>query len=90
MSSSFRWYQQGSRLARFLLCRDCGVLVAVTFEQDGHLFGALNAACLDEPYDLGAAISVSPQLLHPEEKSARWRQVWVPEIELIVKEQSGA
>ncbi len=77
-------YRQGSERARFQLCGDCGVLVAVLFEHGGRNYGAVNAGCLDGDATLAAAASASPQLLSVEEKVARWLQVWVPDVRLFV------
>jgi hypothetical protein len=79
-----RSYRQGSEVARFQLCSECGVLVAVTFEHNGCLYGAVNATCLDGSAILGAAVSASPQLLSSEAKVARWLQAWVPDVQLTV------
>lgn len=80
---ALRSYRQGSETATFRLCSECGVLVAVTFEHDGRLYGAVNATCLDGDLDLGASIPASPQALSPEQKVARWLQVWVPDVQLL-------
>ena len=85
--STVRAYRQGSEAARFQLCGECGVLVAVTFEHDARLFGAVNVTCLDARTDFGATVSASPQSLSPEAKVARWLQVWVPDVQLVT---SGA
>lgn len=82
--STVRSYRQGSEVARFQLCGECGVLVAVIFEHDGRLYGAVNVTCLDERAVLGAAVSASPQLLSSEAKVARWLQAWVPDVQLVV------
>jgi len=60
------------------------VLVAVTFEHGGRLYGAVNAACLDGDSGLGASIPASPQALSPEQKAARWLQVWIPDVQLLL------
>jgi hypothetical protein len=75
-------YRQGSERARFLLCHDCGVLVAVVFAQDGRVFGAVNAVCLEPADTLDAALPASPQRLSPGEKTTRWRQLWTPDVRL--------
>jgi hypothetical protein len=77
-------YRQGSEAARFQLCRECGVLVAVTFEHEGRVHGAVNAACLDGSAMLGATVSVSPQSLSADAKVARWLQAWVPDVQWVV------
>lgn len=80
-------YRQGSNVARFLICGDCGVLVAVIFEHDSRLYGAANARCLDGHAALGDPVTASPQTLTPEEKVSRWLEAWVPDVVLAT---SGA
>ena len=82
--SVIRTYRQGSEVARFQLCGECGVLVAVAFEHVGRVYGAVNATCLDGGPVLGAAVSASPQLLSSEAKVARWLQAWVPDVQFVV------
>lgn len=74
---ALREYRQGSGNARFLLCSDCGVLVAVVAEGDTGLLGAVNAGCL-QPASLGEPVVASPQQLAAADKIARWRQLWTP------------
>ena len=76
-------YRQGSNTAEFLLCSQCGVLVAVTFEHNSRIFGAVNVGCLDEQAGLGTPAPASPQLLSPDEKISRWLALWVPDVELV-------
>lgn len=76
-------YRQGSESARFQLCGRCGVLVAVTFERDSRIYGAVNAGCLDGPTGLPAPLPASPQLLGTEERVSRWLQLWVPDVQLV-------
>jgi hypothetical protein len=80
--SALRSYRQGSGTAEFRLCSECGVLVAVTFEHDGRIYGAVNATCLDDGLEFEASIPASPQTLSPEQKVARWLQVWVPDVQV--------
>jgi hypothetical protein len=68
-------YRQGSETADMLLCAHCGVLVAVVFEYEGTLFGAINAGCINDAA-FAASASVSPQSLSQAEKIERWRAVW--------------
>lgn len=82
--SAVRSYRQGSEVARFQLCGECGVLVAVTFEHGGRFYGAVNATCLDGSAILGTAVFASPQLLSSEAKVARWLQAWVPDVQFVV------
>jgi hypothetical protein len=71
-------YRQGSGSARFLLCRDCGVLVAVVHDDGTGLRGAANVRCLDVAAAFGEPVTVSPQQLSREEKVTRWSQLWTP------------
>ena len=72
-------YRQGSAQAEFLLCRECGVLVAVVARAaDGRLLGAANRNALDARTELARETIVSPRLLAADAKLARWGDVWMP------------
>lgn len=72
-------YRQGSGQAEFLLCRDCGVLVAVVARSDNErLLGAANRNAFDAPAQFGDETVVSPRLLAADAKLARWTQAWMP------------
>jgi hypothetical protein len=73
-------YRQGSKTADFVFCRGCGILVAVMFERDGSTLGAVNARCLSEFERFGAPVSVSPQKLGRDEKTARWEAIWTRDV----------
>lgn len=83
-ADALRRYRQGSNAAEFLLCGECGVLVGVVFEHRDRIYGAVNARALDEPTGFGAAAVASPQLLAAEGKIARWLQVWIANVELLI------
>lgn len=71
-------YRQGSEQAEFMICRDCGVLVAVTArDPQGALLGAVNRNAFDLR-GFPAETIVSPQRLSAEAKLARWIEVWTP------------
>jgi hypothetical protein len=72
-------YRQGSAQAEFLLCRECGVLVAVIARAvDGRLLGAANRNALNEHMEIVEETIVSPRLLAADAKLARWSDVWMP------------
>jgi hypothetical protein len=76
-------YRQGSGQAEFLLCRDCGVLVAVVARREaGALIGAANRNAFDAQDVLAGETVVSPRSLAADAKLARWSQVWMP-VELV-------
>jgi len=79
-AGSRREYRQGAEIARFQVCGHCGVLIAVVFEHEGRRYGAVNARCLDGHSGFGESVLASPQRLNAEEKIARWRQAWVPDV----------
>ncbi|HJR75010.1 MAG TPA: aldehyde-activating protein [Luteimonas sp.] len=80
VAGSRREYRQGSENARFQVCGHCGVLIAVVFEQEGRLFGAVNAKCLDGDPGFAETVDVSPQRLSADDKIARWLQAWIPDV----------
>lgn len=79
---ALREYRQGSGIARFLLCTQCGVLVAAVFGHEGRTYGVANAASLDGRDAFAPPVPASPQQLGRDEKIARWLRLWVPDVAL--------
>lgn len=69
-------YRQGSNTADFLFCRNCGVLIGVTYREGTETYAAVNARIIDHGVTLGQEVTGSPQKLSPDEKVARWKQLW--------------
>ena len=72
-------YRHGSQQAEFLVCRTCGVLVAVVAcSEDGQLIGAVNGNAFDQHHGFAEETTVSPRLLPARAKLDRWTQLWTP------------
>ena len=68
---------QGSEQARFWQCKSCNDLIAVTYEFEDGLQGAINTGFLQNSNKLKTPISVSPKTLSAEEKIERWKAGWM-------------
>jgi hypothetical protein len=75
-------YRQGSKQAELLLCRNCGVLVAVLYRTGKELHAAVNAKALASIVEFGAEQTVSPQKLSAAEKTSRWQDKWFSKVHL--------
>lgn len=75
-------YRQGSGSADFLLCRGCGVLVAVVFDDGEGMRAAVNFRCLERAGEFAATQPVSPRQLPPEQRRDRWRRLWIPRVRI--------
>lgn len=73
-------YRQGNAIAEFLICTHCGVLVGVTYENEGRLFGAANARAIQGGKGFGPEQPVSPKSLSADQKISRWQDVWFPDV----------
>ncbi|MBF6023336.1 aldehyde-activating protein [Lysobacter niastensis] len=71
--------RQGSNQADFVACAHCGTLVMVACEIEGRLYAAVNAHALRDAR-FAPEQPASPQRLAPEDKRARWRQLWFAEV----------
>ncbi len=83
-SDALSEYRHGSGSARFLVCRHCGVLVAVLYDGGGISYGTVNSRCIEEGMAFGAPQTVSPKSLTAEEKRQRWTRLWTPNVALKV------
>lgn len=72
--NALKRFRQGSQQAEFLLCDTCGHVIAVVFDDGSVTYGAANASILSEGF--GATVTSSPKKLGPEDKVARWKQLW--------------
>ncbi len=68
-------YQQGSKMADFILCKKCGVLVGVCYKTADHTFMGINGKIISG-VKFKEMILVSPKKLSAEEKIKRWNEVW--------------
>lgn len=68
-------YRQGSGSAEILICRVCGVVVAVTYLAS---HAAVNARALDAAF--AADKVASPKLLATDEKVGRWQALWFADV----------
>lgn len=69
-------YRQGSGQAEFILCRNCGVLMGVSYRDSGRLYAAVNRQVIENGAHFGDSQTVSPQTLSPEQKTSRWKNAW--------------
>ena len=76
-------YRQGDNLVDLLICRQCGVMVAVTFFHKNVRIGGINANTLNNRNNLAAAQPASPKLLSASEKVQRWSEIWFPKVTLL-------
>lgn len=72
---------QGSGTADFLFCRQCGVLVGVSFQQAQNIYATINANIIKEA-GFGDTCSASPKKLSTAEKIARWQAVWFSDVRI--------
>ncbi len=75
-------YQQGNRIANFLICKKCGVLVGVYSEKEGRLYAAVNSNAVDGRTNFGQETVVSPKKLSANEKIQRWQDNWFSDVKI--------
>lgn len=88
-SNALGRYRQGNGLAEFLLCKTCGVLVGVAYEEDGQTFATLNSLVIDGGASFLAPTAVSPQTLGADAKIARWKAFWFADVALSTEAASS-
>ena len=77
-------YRHGAEIARFLMCRSCGVLIAVVFDDDSGSYGTLNLRCLEDAVEFGPPQVVSPRTLSGDKKRRLWARLWTPGVKFSV------
>lgn len=81
-------YRQGSGQAEFLLCSNCGVLVAVSYQETGQTVAAVNSQVI-EGARFGDKTSVSPKNLAPGDKAERWKDLWFRDVHTVIEKSAG-
>jgi hypothetical protein len=76
-------YRQGSRSADFLVCGNCGVLVAVLYTKGKRLYATINARAVDASASFGEVQSVSPKEMSATDKAERWRALWFADAKIV-------
>ena len=83
-ASNTGYYRQGSSLADFLICKNCGVLVGVVYRSNERVYGAVNAKAVEARTNFAAEQPVSPKVLSGEEKVTRWQGIWFSNVTIAV------
>ncbi len=76
-------FKQGSGIADFLICKNCGVMVGACYEEDECLYGAINSKSIKGNKKFGESQSVSPKKLKDLDKVTRWKEIWFSNVKLV-------
>jgi hypothetical protein len=78
-SANLSRYRQGSGIAECLICKICGVLVGISYNEDGRLYAAVNSKAVENGA-FGAETAVSPKTLDDRDKIERWKNIWFSDV----------
>ena len=82
--------QQGTMSAKFHECMNCGELVFVTAEIEEELYCSLNAGCIDNLFEFGAAIKMQLCNQTAAEKRKIWLENWCNPVLIKSQDSRGA
>lgn len=74
-------YRQGSKIAYFLICKKCGVMTGVCYEENGRIYGSINTRSTDNQASFGAVQVAQLTQLTDEERIARWKNIWFSNVD---------
>ena len=80
--NNFNKYRHGDRIADFLICQICGVLIGVCYQNQECLYAAINSKAIDQNPDFQPETIVSPKMLNSQEKIQRWKNAWFSNVSL--------
>jgi hypothetical protein len=81
-------YHQGSGIATFLVCKQCGVLIGGCYESDNQRYAAINSRSVSREVHFGLDVLSSPKVLTDDEKTQRWRDLWFSHVEIEYESDS--
>jgi hypothetical protein len=76
-------YRMGSRMADFLICKNCGVLTNVCYEENGTLYGSINVRSTKDFASFGDAHLAHLVGLNDQQRVDRWKQYWFPDVTIL-------
>jgi hypothetical protein len=69
-------YRQGSRIAEFLICKICGIMTGVCYEENGCVYGSINVRSACEHAAFGYNQIAQLEQLSDEDRIKRWKKYW--------------
>ncbi|MES9828365.1 MAG: hypothetical protein ABW201_08885 [Candidatus Thiodiazotropha sp.] len=75
-------YRQGSRIADFIVCKKCGVMTGVCYEEGGVIYGSVNIRATREYGEFGKGQVAHLTELSDKERIARWKDLWFSNIKI--------
>lgn len=75
-------YKQGSGISDFLICKNCGVMVAVCYEEKGCIYCSVNTKTVCDNNNFGEIQLVSPKQLTDVERIKRWKAIWFSNVQI--------
>lgn len=75
-------YRHGSGIAECLICRNCGVLVGVVYEDHGRRYAGINSKVIDGSPGFAEEVMVSPKTLPDDKKVERWKELWFADVSI--------
>lgn len=75
-------YKQGSGICDFIVCRNCGVLTNVIYQEGSNVFGSINARSVSDQEVFGKQEAAHLVELSDEERIRRWKRIWFPNVSI--------
>lgn len=75
-------YRQGSGIADFLICKICGVLVGVSYKENGRLYASVNSKTFGSAADFGADAVALLRALDDQDRIQRWKTIWFSDVSI--------
>jgi hypothetical protein len=78
-------YRMGSRIADFMICKDCGVMTHVCYEENGSFYGSINVRSANDFACFGGAHVTHLIGLSDQERINRWKAFWFQNVEILIE-----
>lgn len=76
-------YRQGSRIADFLICKNCGVMTNVFYEDNGCVYSSINVRSANDYAKFGKGHVARLVELSDEERIKRWKNLWFSNAKVV-------
>lgn len=75
-------YRQGSRIVDFIICKTCGVLTNVVYEENNCIYASINTRSADEYATFGNGQVAHLAQLSDEDRIKSWKNAWFHNVEI--------
>ena len=78
-------YRQGSKIADFIICKNCGIMTGLLYEENGTTYGSINIRSSNKFSAFGKGQEMHLTQLNDAKRTSLWKKHWFSNVNVIYK-----